>query len=138
MIFYKIDTRSNNHYLRIKKGDISKTVFRSRYGHAGFRVLSFRLVNAPTTFMDVINRVFRIFLDTFVVVFLDDILMYSNDVDNHTSHLRLVLRKLKEQQVFTKLSKCEFWIEEVKFPSHVISKEGDTVDPSKIEAIEDW
>ncbi|XP_035543554.1 uncharacterized mitochondrial protein AtMg00860-like [Juglans regia] len=96
----------------------------------------FGLANAQTAFVDIMNRVFKPFLD--MVVFIDDILMYSKNVEDHGNHLRLVLGKLKEHKLFAKLNKCEFWLEEVKFLSHVISSEGVTVDSSKIEAIMDW
>ncbi|XP_040987648.1 uncharacterized mitochondrial protein AtMg00860-like [Juglans microcarpa x Juglans regia] len=98
----------------------------------------FGLANSQTAFVDIMNRVFKPFLDMFVVVFIDDILVYSKNVENHGNHLRRVLGKLKEHKLFAKLHKCEFWLEEVKFLGHVISSEGVTVDSSKIEAIMDW
>ena len=112
-----------------------KTVFRTRYGHYEFLVMSFRLTNVPAAFMDLMNRVFRPFLDRFVIVFIDDILVYSKSKAEHAMHLRLVLQTLREHQLYAKFSKCEFWLEEVAFLGHVVSKEGIQVDPKKIEAI---
>lgn len=99
---------------------MSKTAFRTRYGHFEFIVMSFGLANAPTTFMGNMNRVFRPFSDTFIVVFIDEILVYSKDTKDDRNHLRLVLEKLNEHQLFTKLNKCKFLLEGVKFLSHVI------------------
>ncbi|XP_035540222.1 uncharacterized protein LOC109013719, partial [Juglans regia] len=124
--------------LRIRDKDVPKTAFRTRYGHYEFKVMSFGLANAPAAFMDLMNRVFRPFLDSFVVVFLDDILIYSRYLEEHACHLRLALGKLREHQLYAKLSKCEFWLEEVKFLGHVISQEGVAVDPSKVEAVLSW
>ncbi|XP_035549700.1 uncharacterized protein K02A2.6-like, partial [Juglans regia] len=137
-VFSKIDLRSGYYQLRIRDKDVPKTAFRTRYGHYEFKVMSFGLANAPAAFMDLMNRVFRPFLDSFVVVFLDDILIYSRDLEEHACHLRLALGKLREHQLYTKLSKCEFWLEEVKFLGHVISQEGVSVDPSKVEAVLSW
>ncbi|XP_018855499.2 uncharacterized protein K02A2.6-like, partial [Juglans regia] len=137
-VFSKIDLRSGYYQLRIRDKDVPKTAFRTRYGHYEFKVMSFGLANAPATFMDLMNRVFRPFLDSFVVVFLDDILIYSRDLEEHACHLRLALGKLREHQLYAKLSKCEFWLEEVKFLGHVISQEGVAVDLSKVEAVLSW
>ena len=112
--------------------------FRTRYGHYEFLVMSFGLTNAPAAFMDLMNRVFRPFLDRFVIVFIDDILVYSKSRAEHTMHLSLVLQTLREHQLYTKFSKCEFWLEEVAFLGHVVSKAGIQVDPKKIEAITEW
>ena len=100
--------------------------------------MSFGLTNAPAVFMDYMNRIFRPYLDKFVVVFIDDILIYSKTHEEHEQHLRLVLEVLKEKKLYAKLSKCEFWLEEVKFLGHVVSKGGIAVDPSKIEAVMNW
>lgn len=107
-IFLKIDLRSCYHQLRIKEDDILKTSFRMRYGHFEFTMMPFGLANDPATFMVIMNTTFRLFLDTFVVVVIDNILVCSKDVNNHMSHLRLVLGKLKEHQLYAKLNKCEF------------------------------
>ncbi|XP_061371011.1 uncharacterized protein LOC133313631 [Gastrolobium bilobum] len=133
-VFSKIDLRSGYHQIRIKTEDIPKTAFRTRYGHYAYLVMPFGLTNAPAVFMDYMNRIFRSYLDQFVVVFIDDILIYSKNKDEHKEHLRILLQILKDKQLYAKLSKCEFWMEEVKFLGHVISKEGVTYDPSKIEA----
>ena len=115
-----------------------KTAFWTRYGHYEFLVMSFGLTNAPAAFMDLMNRVFRPFLDRFMIVFIDDILVYSKNKAEHAMHMRLVLQTLREHQLYAKFSKCEFWLEEVAFLGHVVSKEGIQVDPKKIEAITEW
>ena len=115
-----------------------KTAFRTRYGHYEFLVMPFRLTNAPTTFMDLMNRVFRPYVDQFVVVFIDDILVYSKDAQEHEQHLKLVLQTLREKKLYAKLSKCEFWLKEVSFLGHIVSAEGIKVDPTKIEAVVNW
>ena len=136
--FSKIDLRSGYHQLRIKKEDISKTAFRTRYGHYEFLVMSFGLTNAPAAFMDLMNRVFKPFLDTFVIVFIDDILIYSRSQLEHEGHLRAVLEKLQEHKLYAKFSKCEFWLDTVAFLGHVVSKDGILVDPKKIDAVQQW
>ena len=137
-VFSKIDLRSGYHQLRVKREDIPKTAFRTRYGHYEFLVMPFGLTNAPTVFMDYMNRIFRPYLDKFVVVFIDDILIYSMDEEKHKEHLRIVLQVLKEHKLYAKLSKCDFWLREVKFLGHVVSAEGVIVDPGKIEAVLNW
>jgi hypothetical protein len=137
-VFSKIDLRSGYHQLRIKEEDISKTAFRTRYGHYEFVVMPFGLTNAPAVFMDLMNRVFKPHLDQFVVVFIDDILIYSKDEIEHEEHLRCILETLRNHQLYAKFKKCEFWLREVAFLGHVISKEGVRVDPKKIEAVEKW
>ena len=137
-VFSKIDLRSGYHQLRIRKSDVQKTAFRTRYGHYEFRVMPFGLTNAPAAFMDLMNRVFRIYLDQFVVVFVDDMLVYSLDVETHWMHLKAVLETLRQNQLFAKFSKCEFWLEEVAFLGHVISGAGIKVDPAKVEAVSSW
>ncbi|KAA0066456.1 pol protein [Cucumis melo var. makuwa] len=137
-VFSKIDLRSGYHQLRIKDEDVPKTTFRSRYGHYEFIVMSFGLTNAPAVFMDLMNRVFREFLDTFVIVFIDDILIYSKTEAEHEEHLRMVLQTLRDYKLYAKFSKCEFWLKQVSFLGHVVSKAGVSVDPAKIEAVTGW
>ncbi|KAL5865850.1 hypothetical protein ACOSQ3_003364 [Xanthoceras sorbifolium] len=124
--------------LRIKESDIPKTAFRTRYGHYEFVVMPFGLTNAPAAFMDLMNRIFRPYLDQFVVVFIDDILVYSQTAEDHDRHLRVVLQILREKQLYGKLSKCEFWLPEIAFLGHIVSAEGIKADPKKIEAIVEW
>ena len=112
-----------------------KTAFRTRYGHYEFLVMPFGLTNAPAAFMNLMNRVFRPYVDQFVVVFIDDILVYSKDAQEHEQHLRIVLETLREKRLYAKLRKCDFWLKEVSFLSHIVSVEGIRVDPAKIEAV---
>nr|GEV10542.1 putative reverse transcriptase domain-containing protein [Tanacetum cinerariifolium] len=119
--FSKIDLRSGYHQLRVHEDDISKTAFRTRYGHFEFIVMPFGLTNAPKVFMDLMNRVCRPYLDKFVIVFIDDILIYSSTHEEHVKHLRLVLELLKKEKLYAKFSKCEFWLREVQFIGHVIN-----------------
>ena len=137
-MFSKIDMRSGYHQLKIKKEDVLKTAFRTRYGHYEFLVLPFGLINAPTYFMDLINRVFHPYLDKFVVVFIDDILVYSKSREEHAEHLRIVLNTLATHKLYAKFKKCDFWMEKVHALDHVISKEGISMDPTKIVAVVDW
>ena len=134
----KIDLRSGYYQLRVKEVDVPKIAFRTSYGHYEFIVMPFGLTNAPAAFMDLMNRVFRPYLDQFVMVFIDDILVYSKDAQEHEHHLRIVLQTLRENQLFAKLSKCDFWFKEVSFLGHIVSAEGIRVDPVKIEAIVNW
>ncbi|KAA0052401.1 pol protein [Cucumis melo var. makuwa] len=137
-VFSKIDLRSGYHQLRIRDSDIPKTAFRSRYGHYEFIVMSFGLTNAPTVFMDLMNRVFKDFLDSFVIVFIDDILIYSKTEAEHEEHLHQVLETLRANKLYAKFSKCEFWLKKVTFLGHVVSSEGVSVDPAKIETVTNW
>ncbi|XP_057747524.1 uncharacterized protein LOC130966719 [Arachis stenosperma] len=137
-VFSKIDLRSGYHQIRVKESDIPKTAFRTRYGHYEYTVMSFGLTNAPVIFMDYMNRIFRPYLDQFVVVFIDDILIYSKIEREHEEHLRTVLQILRTQKLYAKLSKCEFGTEKVAFWEHIISQGGIAVDPSKIEAVVQW
>ncbi|KAA0046287.1 ty3-gypsy retrotransposon protein [Cucumis melo var. makuwa] len=137
-VFSKNYLRSGYHELRIKDGDVPKTAFRSRYGHYEFIVMSFGLTNAPAVFMDLMNKVFREFLDTFVIMFIDDILIYSRTEAEHEEHLRIVLQTLRDNKLYAKFSKCEFWLKQVSFLGHVVSKAGVSVDPAKIEAVTGW
>ncbi|CAL0330391.1 unnamed protein product [Lupinus luteus] len=137
-MFSKIDLRSGYHQIRVKSEDIPKTAFRTRYGHYEYLVMPFGVTNAPAIFMDYMNRIFHPYLDTFVVVFIDDILIYSKTQEEHAEHLRVVLQILKDNQLYAKLSKCEFWLESVNFLGHVISKGGIAVDPAKVETVMEW
>ncbi|KAL8148093.1 hypothetical protein AgCh_005438 [Apium graveolens] len=136
--FSKIDLRSRYHQLKIKPEDIPKTVFRTRYGHYEFLVMAFGLTNAPAAFMDLMNRVFKKYLDKFMIVFIYDILIYSKTEEEHAEHLRIILEILRQKKLYAKFSKCEFWLKEVRFLGHVISNKGLEVDPAKIEAIINW
>ena len=137
-VYSKIDLRSGYHQLRVRENDVSKTAFRTRYGHYEFLVMPFGLTNAPAAFMDLMNRVFSPYLDKFVIVFIDDILVYSGSPEEHVEHLRTVLQILRERQLYAKFSKCQFWFDKVDFLGHVISAKGISVDPQKIEAIVNW
>ncbi|KAA3480621.1 DNA/RNA polymerases superfamily protein [Gossypium australe] len=137
-VFSKIDLRSGYYQLRVKDSDIPKTAFRTRYVHYEFLVMPFGLTNAPAVFMDLMNRIFRPYLDRFVVVFIDDILIYSRDETEHAEHLRIVLQTLREKQLYAKFSKCEFSLHEVSFFGHIVSASGIRVGPSKIYAILEW
>jgi hypothetical protein len=122
-VFSKIDLRSGYHQLRIRPSDISKTTFITKYGLYEFTVMSFGLMNARVFFMNLMNSVFMDYLNKFVVVFIDDILIYSQSEEEHADHLRMVLQRLREHQLYAKLSKCEFWIDEVLFLGHIIKKD---------------
>ncbi|GJY98491.1 putative reverse transcriptase domain-containing protein [Tanacetum coccineum] len=137
-IYSKIDLRSGYHQLRVREQDIPKTAFRTRYGHYEFQVMPFGLTNAPAVFMDLMNRVCKPYLDKFVIVFIDDILIYSKDEREHEEHLKAILELLKEEKLYAKFSKCEFWIPKVQFLGHVIDSRGIHVDPAKVESIKDW
>ena len=137
-VYSKIDLSSGYHQLRVWENDVSKTAFRMRYDHYKFIVMPFGLTNAPAAFMDLMNKVFSLYLDKFVIVFIDDILVYSSSLEEHAEHLRKVLQILRERQLYTKFSKCQFWLDKVAFLGLVISVEGVSVDPQKIEAIVNW
>ena len=137
-VFSKIDLQSGYHQLKIKASDIPKTAFRTRYGHYEYLVMPFGLTNAPATFMDLMNRVFKPYLDQFVVVFIDDILIYSKTKEEHSKHLRIVLQTLREHKLYAKLKKCDFWMDQVPFLGHVILGEGISVDPVKVQAVLEW
>ena len=127
--FSKIDLRSGYHQLKIKESDISKTAFVTRYGQFEFTAMSFGLTNAPAYFMNLMNKVFMDTLDKFVVVFIDDTLIYSKSAEEHEQHLRVVLEKLRAHKLYAKFSKCEFWLEKVAFLVHILTAEGVAVDP---------
>nr|GEV89763.1 putative reverse transcriptase domain-containing protein [Tanacetum cinerariifolium] len=137
-IYSKIDLRSGYHQLRVREQDIPKTAFRTRYGHYEFQLMPFGLTNTPAVFMDLMNPVCKPYLDKFVIIFIDDILIYSKDEKEHEEHLKAILELLKEDKLYAKFSKCEFWIPKVQFLGHVIDSRGIHVDPAKIESIKDW
>jgi hypothetical protein len=137
-VFSKIDLRSGYHQLKVKEANIPKTTICMHYGQDGFLVMPFEVTNAPSVFMDLMIQVFHMYLDWFVVVFIDDSLVYSINHEDHGEHLKTVLGILRENRLFAKFKKCEFWLEKVPFLGHVISKDGVAVDPSKIEAVMDW
>ena len=137
-VFLKIDLRFGYHRLRIKDVVVHKTMFRMRYEHYEFLVMPFGLTNAPAAFMDLMNRVFQPYVDRFVMMFIDDILVYSKDREYHDTHLRVVLETLRNEQLYAKLRKCEFWLREVSFLEHIVSEEGIQVDSKKIEVIIEW
>ena len=137
-VYSKIDLRTEYHQLRVREADIPKTAFRTRYGHFEFRVMPFGLTNAPAAFMDLMRRVFHPYLDLFVVVFVDDILIYSETEEDHEDHLSVILQTLRDHQLYAKFSKCEFLITEVGFLGHVVSASSVSIDPEKIEAVMSW
>ncbi|KAD5961707.1 hypothetical protein E3N88_13180 [Mikania micrantha] len=136
--FSKIDLISGYHQLRVHDDDVPKTAFRTRYGHYEFLVMPFGLTNAPAVFMDLMNRVCRPYLDKFVIVFIDDILIYSRNQQEHAQHLKLILELLAREKLYAKFSKCEFWLREVQFLGHVVNQNGIQVDPSKIQTVKQW
>ncbi|GKA47727.1 putative reverse transcriptase domain-containing protein [Tanacetum coccineum] len=131
-VYSKIDLRSGYHQLRVRDEDIPKTTFRTRYEHYEFQVMPFGLTNAPAVFMDLMNRVCKPYLDKFVIVFIDDILIYSRNKEEHANHLRIILELLKKEKLYAKFSKCDFWIRIVQFLGHLIDSQGLHVDPAKI------
>nr|GFC87944.1 putative reverse transcriptase domain-containing protein [Tanacetum cinerariifolium] len=136
-VYLKIDFRSGYHQLRIREQDILITAFRTRYGHYEFQVMSFGLTNAPAVFMDLMNRMCKPYLDKFVIVFIDDILIYSKNKE-HGEHLKTILNLLRSEKLYAKFSKCDFWIDSVQFLGYVIDSSGVHVDLAKIEAIKNW
>nr|GEV49937.1 hypothetical protein [Tanacetum cinerariifolium] len=123
-VYLKIDLRSGYHQLRVREEDIPKTAFKTRYGHYEFQVMPFGLTNAPAVFMDLMNRVCKLYLDKFVIIFIDDILIYSKSKMEHEGHLRQILNLLKKEKLYAKFSKCEFWISRVQFLGYVIDYRG--------------
>ncbi|GJZ70882.1 putative reverse transcriptase domain-containing protein [Tanacetum coccineum] len=136
-VYSKIDLRLGYHQLQVREEDIPKTAFRTQYGHYEFQVMPFGLMNAPAVFMDLMNRVCKPFLDKFVIVFIDDILIYSKNKKEHEEHLKAVLELLKKEKLYAKFFKCEFWIPKVQFLGHVIDSQGIHLDPAKIKSIKD-
>jgi hypothetical protein len=137
-VFLKIDLRSEYHQLRIWELDIPKAALCTRYGLYEYTVMSFGLTNAPAYFMYLMNKVFMKYLDKFVIIFNDDILILSKIEEEHEKHLRLVLEKLISNQLYAKFSKCEFWLTKVTFLGHVISARGVSVDPNKVRDVLNW
>jgi hypothetical protein len=137
-VFSKIDLRSGYHQIKIRASDITKTAFSTRYGLYEFLVMSFGLTNAPAYFMYLMNYVFMPELDKFVVVFIDDILVYSKSEEEHVGHLHVVLQRLREHHLYAKLSKCDFWLKDIKFLGHTISQAGIAVDPDKVQEVMNW
>jgi hypothetical protein len=137
-VFSNIELRSGYHQLKIRASNIPKTTFITRYGLDKYTVMSFGLTNAHAYFMYLMNKVFMEYLDKFMVLFIDDILIFSKNEEEHDEHLCLVLQNLRENQLYAKLNKCEFWLKEVSFLSHIISEEGISVDPSKVKDVLSW
>jgi hypothetical protein len=137
-VFSKIDLRSGYHQIKIKPSDIPKLAFSTRYGLYEYLVMSFGLTNAPAYFMYLMNSVFIPKLNKFIVVFIDDILIYSKTKEDHVNHIRVVLQRLRDHRLYAKFSKCEFWLDSVKFLGHAISSEGISVDPTKVQEVMDW
>ncbi|GKB49507.1 putative reverse transcriptase domain-containing protein [Tanacetum coccineum] len=135
-VYSKIDLRSGYHQLRVRDEDIPKTAFRTRYGHYEFQVMPFGLTNAPAVFMDLMNRVCKPYLDKFMIVFIDDILIYSRNKEEHADHLRIILELLRKEKLYAKFSKCDFWISIVQFLRYIIDSQGIHIDSAKIEAVE--
>ncbi|GKF10212.1 putative reverse transcriptase domain-containing protein, partial [Tanacetum coccineum] len=133
-----VKKKDGYHTLRIKEEDIPITAFRTRYGHFEFQVMPFGLNNAPAVFMDLMSQVCKLYLNKFVIVFIDDILVYSKDEEEHGKHLKIILEFLKKERLYAKFSKCDFWLDSVQFLGHVIDRSGVHVDPAKIEAIKSW
>ncbi|GJX10543.1 putative reverse transcriptase domain-containing protein, partial [Tanacetum coccineum] len=137
-VYSKIDLQSGYHQLRIREEDIPITAFRTRYGHYEFQVMPFGLTNAPAVFMDLMNRVCKLYLDKFVIVLIDDILIYSKNKEEHGEHLKTILNLLRSEKLYAKFLKCDFWLDFVQFLGHVIDSSGVHVDPAKIKSIKNW
>ncbi|GKE16278.1 putative nucleotidyltransferase, ribonuclease H, partial [Tanacetum coccineum] len=137
-VYSKIDLRSGYHQLRVRDEDIPKTAFITRYGYYEFQVMPFGLTNAHVVFIDLMNRVCKPYLDKFVIVFINDILIYSHNEEEHVNHLRIILELLKKEKLYAKFSKCDFWIRIVQFLGHLIDSQGLHVDPAKIKEVKNW
>nr|GFB44918.1 putative reverse transcriptase domain-containing protein [Tanacetum cinerariifolium] len=137
-VYSKIDLRSGYHHHLIREEDIPITAFQTRYGHFEFQVMPFGVTNAPAVFMDLMNRVCKPYLDKFVIVFIDDILIYSKSKEDHEEHLNTILELLKNEKLYAKFLKCDFWLKSMHFLGHVINSDGVHVDPTKVEAVRNW
>jgi hypothetical protein len=131
-VFSKIDLRSGYHQIKIREEDIPMAAFSIRYGLYEYLVMSFGLTNAPAHFMYLMNTVFMEELGKFVVVFIEDVLVFSKSRKEHEKHLHIVLQQLCDHQLYAKFSKCEFWLTEVQFLGHMVSSEGISVDPNMV------
>lgn len=138
LVFSKIDLRSKYHQLRVRESDIPKTAFRIQYEHYKFVLMSFGLTNTSVAFTDLMNQMFRPYLDSFMIAFIDDMLVYSKSEADHVRHLRTVLQRLREEKLYSKFSKCEFWLESVTFLGYMVTKDVIIVDPAKVVAVYDW
>nr|GEW83103.1 putative reverse transcriptase domain-containing protein [Tanacetum cinerariifolium] len=137
-VYSNIDLRSGYHQLRIREEDILTTAFRTHYGHYEFQVMPFRLTNTPAVFMDLMNHMCKPYLDKFVIVFINDILIYSKNKEEHGEHWKTILNLLRSEKLYAKFTKCDFWLNSVQFHGHVINRNRLHVDPAKIEAIKNW
>ena len=137
-VFSKIDLRSGYHQIKIRPEDVPKTTFSTRYGLYEYLVMSFGLTNAPAYFMYLMNLVFMPELDKFMVMFIDDILIYSENEADHAKHLRVILFRLREHELYANFSKCEFWLSKVPFLGHILFEDGISIDPSKVQEVMDW
>ena len=137
-VFCKVDLRSGYHQIKIRPEDIPKTTFSTRYGLFEYLVMSFGLTNAPAHFMYLMNSVFMPELDKFVVMFIDNILVYSQNEEEHAEHLRIFFTRLRDNQLYAKFSKCKFWLNKIPFLGHVLSGDGISVDPTKVQEVLEW
>ena len=137
-VYSKINLHIGYHQLRVRKADIRKMAFRTRYGHFEFIVIPFGLTNAPAAFIDLMHRMFQPYLDQFVMVFVDNVLIYSKLEEEHKGHLRTIIQALRNHQLYAKFSKCEFWLTEVRFLGHMVSTSSVYVDQKKVEALMSW
>nr|GEU62407.1 putative reverse transcriptase domain-containing protein [Tanacetum cinerariifolium] len=137
-VYSKINLRLGYHQLRVRNEDIPKTTFRTRYGHYEFQVMTFGLTNAPAVFMDLMNHVCKPYMDKLVILFIDDILIYFCNKKEHANHLRIILELLRNDKLYAKFSKCDFWISVVQFLGYIIDNQGLHVDPANIKAVKNW